>query len=172
MSIKMNVVPAGPSNVCVLASIHADACINAYKFLPAAFVERYYAPANQVNYFERILQHKNDKREILVGMNDSDKKIVGFIDVGSSDKDGVGKVFSLFLHPSFMRKGAGSYLLHRGEQWLMERGYNSAILWVFSENVIARKFYEKAGWEDTNVEEPTSWIGLDEVMCRKLQKSF
>jgi len=166
------VLPARPSDARALASVHADACIWAYKFLPAAFVEHRYAPANQLDYFEHILQHKNDKREILIGMNDSEKKIVGFIDVGPSDQDFVGKIHSLFVHPKSMGHGVGSFLLCRGEQWLMARGYNCAILWVFSENVSARKFYEKAGWEDTNVEEPTSWIGLDEVMCRKLEKTF
>jgi len=162
-----------PSDAWALASIHSDSSIYAYsKFLPAAFIERRYNQVNQLDYFEHTLQRTDDKREVLVGIDDSDDEILGFIDVGHSDKDYTGKVHSLFVHPKFMRCGIGGYLLCCGQQWLVARGYNCAIVWVFSENVLARRFYEKAGWEDINVEEPTSWPGLDEIMCRKLQKTF
>ena len=167
---NIDVRPARHSDVPALASVHADACISAYKFLPAAFIKDRYALANQLHYFQHILRHKNDQREIFVGMND--KKIVGFIDVGHSDQDYIGKIHSLFVDRESMGHGVGSFLLRHGERWLIARGYKYAILWVFSENLLAREFYGKAGWEDTNVEEPTSWTGLNEVMCRKLEKTL
>jgi len=162
-----------PTDAWALASIHSDSSICAYsKFFSAAFIERRYAQGNQLDYFEHTLQRKDGKREVLVAIDDSDDEILGVIDMGYSDEDCTGKVHSLFVHPKFMRCGIGGYLLYCGQQWSVAQGYDSPILWVFSENVLARKFYERVGWVDTNVEELTSWPGLDDMMCRKFQKAF
>lgn len=169
---NIHVRPALPSDLYELAFIHSNSCIHTYaKFLPATFLEKRYAHANQLDYFARNLQ-KRPERQILVGVDLDYNNVLGFIDVGPSGEDCVGKVNSLFVGPKYMHHGIGSCLLHTGEQWLMAHGYKSAILWVFSENGQARKFYQKAGWEDSKMEKPTSWAGLDKVECCRLQKTF
>ena len=57
---------------------------------------------------------------------------------------------------SFTRKigtGVGRLLLRAGEDWFVATGADAAILWVFSDNVLARDFYERSGWTFTGHEQ-------------------
>ena len=50
-------------------------------------------------------------------------------------------------HPlRYIGTGVGRLLLAEGEEWLTARGRDTAILWVFSDNLPVRAFYEGSGW--------------------------
>ena len=66
-----------------------------------------------------------------------------------NEPQGVGKLHAVYVHPSFVRNGIGSALMTEAEAGLAEAGYATAGLWVFTENRLARKVYERLGWSDT-----------------------
>jgi len=58
-----------------------------------------------------------------------------------------GEVISIYLLPAFMGKGYGSKLLDAVMSELKNQGFTEVFLWVLEENSIARRFYEKYGFQ-------------------------
>ena len=84
---------------------------------------------------------------VLVAL--SDGEVVGYIRVLRSrdeDGEGIGEVGALYVAPEHWRRGFGSLLIAAGTARLRDMGYNQATLWVLDENIQARSFYEKEGW--------------------------
>jgi GNAT superfamily N-acetyltransferase len=61
-------------------------------------------------------------------------------------KSGIGELWSMYVHPNAWRTGAGRALRDRTTAELIASGRRTAYLWVLSENVRARGFYEHTGW--------------------------
>jgi len=57
-----------------------------------------------------------------------------------------GEIVSLYLRPDYFGKGVGRLLLNAGIVQLQKCGYPNIYLWVLTDNIRARKFYEKNGW--------------------------
>jgi GNAT superfamily N-acetyltransferase len=74
----------------------------------------------------------------------------GWATVGPSrDPDarpGDGELWSLYLAPERVGRGEGHALLVHAEERLAELGFRGATLWVFEDNAVARRFYERHGW--------------------------
>ena len=85
-------------------------------------------------------------------------KVVGFVEIGAVNYpeevaiEDTGELHFLFVAPDFMGGGIGHRLLARATELFREDGYRRAILWVFSRNVRARRFYESEGWRTDGVE--------------------
>lgn len=71
--------------------------------------------------------------------------VVGYI-TGFLTKEGVGRIFSLAVHPSYQRRSVGSHLLKEMIHLFKETGVPEIILEVRSDNTKAKKFYEKHGF--------------------------
>ena len=56
---------------------------------------------------------------------------------------GRGEIFTLYMLPRFQGAGGGRRLLAGAAEALLAEGYNGAVLWVLSENLAARGFYER-----------------------------
>ncbi len=87
--------------------------------------------------------------------------ISGFIAIGavtgSPEKNETpvpGEIHYLFVAPEEWRTGLGHLLMRHGIDLLRKDGYYQAILWVFSENKRARRFYESVGWRYDGLECP------------------
>ena len=87
-------------------------------------------------------------------------QVIGFVEIGAAtypeevESESTGELHFLFVAPDFMGCGIGSRLLARATELLREDGYDQAILWVFSRNLQARRFYERQGWNTNGVERP------------------
>ena len=87
-------------------------------------------------------------------------KVVSFVEIGAVTSplevapEDTGELHFLFVAPAFMGGGIGSRLLARATELFHEDGYRQAILWVFSRNREARRFYERQGWSTDGVERP------------------
>jgi ribosomal-protein-alanine N-acetyltransferase len=68
--------------------------------------------------------------------------IVGYV-AGFMASDGVGRIFSLAVHPSYQRRGVGSQLLKEMINLFREMGVLEIILEVRSNNFKAKRFYER-----------------------------
>ncbi|MGB8216710.1 MAG: ribosomal protein S18-alanine N-acetyltransferase [Candidatus Methanoperedens sp.] len=78
--------------------------------------------------------------------------VVGYV-TGFMAKEGVGRVFSLAVHPSYQNRGVGGNLL-KEIIWILQRfGVTEIILEVRSGNVKARRFYERHGFRQTGIKE-------------------
>jgi GNAT superfamily N-acetyltransferase len=73
---------------------------------------------------------------------------------------GRGEVYALYLHSTAWGSGGAGALISRCEEFLRDRGYDSAVLWVLRDNPRARAFYEKSGWKLTSNESTFSPNGL------------
>jgi ribosomal protein S18 acetylase RimI-like enzyme len=87
-------------------------------------------------------------REVWV--HERDGVLAGWATVGPSrDPDaraGDGELWSLYVAPECMGRGDGHALLVHAEARLAKLGFRGATLWVFDENTVARRFYERHGW--------------------------
>jgi ribosomal-protein-alanine N-acetyltransferase len=78
--------------------------------------------------------------------------IVGYV-AGFMASEGVGRIFSLAVHPSYQRRGVGSHLLKEIIILFREMGIQEIILEVRSNNVKAKRFYERHGFFQFGVAE-------------------
>jgi len=81
-----------------------------------------------------------------VAVAEENGKVVGFVSVGpSTDVDGEGELFAIYVLPEAWGSGAGAGLMAAARDALRER-YATSILWVLEDNPRARRFYEREGW--------------------------
>jgi ribosomal protein S18 acetylase RimI-like enzyme len=78
--------------------------------------------------------------------------IVGFAACGSSqdedsDREQVGEIYAIYVHPDQWRQGYGTALVGEAIKCLREDGFEEVTLWVLKENQEAIRFYEAAGFE-------------------------
>ena len=71
--------------------------------------------------------------------------IVGYV-AGFMASEGVGRIFSLAVHPSYQRRSVGSHLLKEMINLFREMGILEIILEVRSNNFKAKRFYERHGF--------------------------
>ncbi len=86
--------------------------------------------------------------------------IVGWVALGPNwmtDLPYAGELCAIYLRPSHWRRGIGKHLMTAAAQSLIERGVNSMILRVLTENRPARRYCESLG--DSLVSEHTYTIG-------------
>lgn len=60
-----------------------------------------------------------------------------------------GEIVSLYLLPDYYGNGYGRQLLQAAVDGLAELGYTYVFLWVLEENMRARAFYEKFGFQNS-----------------------
>ena len=86
----------------------------------------------------------------LVALGD-DGRVTGYTSFGtpredSTDLEGAGEVYAIYVGPEAWGSGRGRALLAAAEDGLREAGFRRGFLWVLEENPRARRFYEVAGW--------------------------
>lgn len=59
-----------------------------------------------------------------------------------------GYISDLVVEKSFEGQGVGRLLIHKAEEWALQKGYHMLTLYVFSGNTHARHLYEKHGFEE------------------------
>lgn len=77
-------------------------------------------------------------------------RVCGFVSLaGSDDADATpatGMIHALYVDPPAQGAGVGTQLLDHATDRLRARGHDTATLWVYAENGLARAFYERHGW--------------------------
>lgn len=59
-----------------------------------------------------------------------------------------GYISDLVVEKSFEGQGVGRLLIHKAEEWALQKDYRKLTLYVFSGNTHARNLYEKCGFEE------------------------
>ncbi len=78
--------------------------------------------------------------------------VVGYV-AGFLAKEGVGRVFSLAVHPSYQNRNVGGNLLNEIIEIFRSMGVTEIILEVRSGNIKARRFYARHGFRQIGIKE-------------------
>jgi ribosomal protein S18 acetylase RimI-like enzyme len=94
-----------------------------------------------------------------VAVAEEDGKVVGFVSVGpSTDVDGEGELFAIYVLPEAWGSGAGAQLMDAAKE-LLRASYSDATLYVLEDNPRARRFYEREGWALDGVTKADEFLG-------------
>lgn len=118
------------------------------------------------------LQDESSPTQTLVAEND--EIIEGFASWGPSPDDdaepGTVMLYSIYVKPTSTSGGIGSALLEAAEVDMIASGATLGTLRVLEENDLARKFYEKHGWQlepESNLVEEFYGMEMTTVRYRK-----
>lgn len=153
----------------ILGEIHSQSWKVAYKGIVPDEILNNITIEKRQKYFEKALTEGWEEDAIIF----MDNKAVGLICIGKcrdEDKeDSSGEIWGIYLLPEYWNMGIGSELINWGLGELKKRNYDKAILWVLEDNLNARKFYEKIGFEhDGTVKEISIGKTLNEYRYVKV----
>jgi ribosomal protein S18 acetylase RimI-like enzyme len=131
----------------VLGNIHSESFRVAYKgIIPDSILDNFTAIKRE-QYIQKSLIDGTEEYVLIEKCNEP----AGFICIGKCrDEDldsSCGEVWGIYLLPLFWNQGLGTKLINWGMAELIRRGFEKVSLWVLEENINARKFYEKLGFE-------------------------
>jgi ribosomal protein S18 acetylase RimI-like enzyme len=143
----MNIREATSDDAIGISKVHVDSRKAAYRgIMPDSLLDSLEYD-RRTKYFSQAIENGSD--EIFV--SELDGQIVGFMTIGPCrdqdvDKKITGEIWGIYLLPEHWRKSIGSLLCRHATQILFSRGYSEVTLWVLSQNVESRHFYEKMGF--------------------------
>lgn len=129
-----------------LAKILSESWASAYKhIIPPAELARQCDPDNNFNRFRTMLQAPRGEFYIAL---DGDIACGEFMFCESRDEDlpGFAEIVSIYTIEQYWGRGLGCAMMKTALNKIMEFNFSDVFLWVFKENVRARKFYEKFGF--------------------------
>jgi GNAT superfamily N-acetyltransferase len=138
---------AVPGDEDAVARVHVRSWQVAYRgLLPDGYLDRL-APADWAALYTFAeagpsLPHTT----VAVG----EDGICGFTTTGSCrdpDKEGVGELYAIYVHPQWWDRGVGRLLIDDVRCRLAEQRLSEAVLWVLKGNERAERFYRIDGWE-------------------------
>jgi len=138
---------AAPSDAPGIAAVHVQTWRAAYVGLvPQPILDRLSVERRLVFWSE----HLTNPGESRTWVAETDGRIVGFAGTArptAADLPaGTGELEMIYLLPEAWHRGVGGALLRAAVEDLVERGFATAVLWVFTANDRARRFYEAHGW--------------------------
>ena len=140
---EYSIEKANKSNARDIAIIHTAAWKAAYKgIIPQKFLDDISINGWQKSWH---FQLKKEAKVLLIKVN---FKPMGFAQIckNSGHDSEIGEINSIYIHPNVWRHGLGSKLCTATLNELKILGYQKAMLWVLSQNVNARQFYEAFGF--------------------------
>lgn len=139
---------ATPEDAADIAALHVSSFVATYPHLPSTRSSAATGLAGRVAVWDRLLRNPGPNGIVLVA-NDNDG-IRGFVHAGASpddDAQDVGHIFSIHVSPETKGGGVGGRLMDGAVAFLVQAGFRCATLWVVSDNLPARAFYEQLGWD-------------------------
>lgn len=135
---------ADPADTQALAEVKVRTWRHAYAgLLPGALLASLSVAAERAAWEQSLRQPELDVRAFTVADRVGGFAVSGPAEAGPST---LGELYALYVLPEHQRTGGGRALLAEALKDLRARGCSEAILWVFAENRVARRFYEAAGF--------------------------
>ena len=140
--------PAVPSDAAEIARVHVASWRAAYVgIVPQSILDRLAVERRHELWAIRLAEPAETRTLVAV----RDGKIVGFAGTNRpTDPEypaRTGELETIYLLPEAWRHGLGRRLMRGALDDLVERGFETAILWVLTVNERARRFYEESGWQ-------------------------
>jgi GNAT superfamily N-acetyltransferase len=139
--------PADPADAMAVASVHVRAWQVAYRdLLPADYL----ASLKPEDRAARYTFGETDARKPMTTVAVDEAGIVrGFVTTCAArdaDVTGYGEIAAIHVDPQCWGRGVGQALLASARAFLLDSGFNRALLWVLVGNLRAERFYEQDGW--------------------------
>ena len=155
-----------------LAEIQARSWQAAYRGLLSEEFLDGLGPTSRLGFWTARLARVPPRWSVLVSQ--LGEHVTGFVTIGRcQDDDRVtreeGELYAMYLDPDRWGHGHGRELLRAAESRFHEEEYSDASLWVFRDNLRARRFYEIGGWEADGAQRRMV-IGSDAVMAVRYAK--
>jgi GNAT superfamily N-acetyltransferase len=140
---------ARPEDARAVAEVHVASWRHAYRgLLPDDYLERLSVDDREAMWLGVFADP-----DPMVGafVAEVDGRIAGFASFGPSRDEDVpertGEIPAIYVDPAVLGTGVGRELFEAAATALRDAGFARATLWVLEANALARRFYEKAGWE-------------------------
>ena len=133
---------ARPEDMAAVGDIYHRSRVAAYAdFIPLDDLES--VPPDAVGrWWAERFQHAHDVHRYTVAERDG--RIVGFTELGPDEDDPDDlQLYAIHLAPDETGRGTGRTLMRDALDAVDGR---AVVLWVFTGNETARRFYERAGW--------------------------
>ncbi|MCW8400128.1 GNAT family N-acetyltransferase [Legionella sp. PATHC038] len=132
-----------------IAQIHICSWQKMYRdFIPEIILQN-------LSLKERTQQwHDLIKQDVKVLVMEVNSQLIGFASIcpfrDFRADNSMGEISAIYLHPDYWRIGLGTKLCMAAISELASQGYKKILLWVFEDNIQARKFYDALGFEATS----------------------
>lgn len=128
-----------------LANIIVESWKSAYSdIIPKDEITKYLDKERRQRQFERFIE---DEEIVLIGyLNDI---ACGLVFANKENDQGLeecGSIYSIYMLQEYWGKGLSAKLMDSVLDILKEKGCKRASLWVYKDNIRARRFYEKCGF--------------------------
>ncbi|AOU97583.1 hypothetical protein BI364_06075 [Acidihalobacter yilgarnensis] len=153
---------AVPSDARDIARVHVESWRVAYRGLvPQTYLDKLSVESREAFWMQTI---STEACEVWVAEVDS--ALVGWIALGASRDDDatfdVGELQAIYLLPEYWAHGIGRALWRVACGRLLERGFSSAVVWVFADNARAIRFYRAAGFTlNSELEDSGDYDGME-----------
>jgi ribosomal protein S18 acetylase RimI-like enzyme len=143
--IAVAVRRARPDDAADVARVYIESWHDTYpSFLPMPLLTAM-TPKGQTARWQAAIRARG--RETVLVAENPKFGIIGMTSFGPSRDEAMGfdgEVYTLYVHPDFLDRGAGRALLHAAFSDLRRRGFSSCVIWAHAKNP-ARFFYEAMG---------------------------
>jgi GNAT superfamily N-acetyltransferase len=159
---------AEPNDAAAIARVHVLVWRSAYRGLMPDDLLASLSIEQRTDRWHSTIPNKRVGTYVAI----VDGELVGFCSAGlnrSEEGDAVGELYTIYVLEESAGAGIGTRLLAAAEQWMVDRGFTDALLWVLASNVSARSFYGSRGWVDDQFEKVEVVWGAEvaEVRYRK-----
>lgn len=148
VSAPFSVRSATYGDALAIAEVQVALWHIAYRgILPDAVIAEIRVPDRQERW-EDIMNAYEVSGRGAVFVAEKEGRVVGFLSCGDQRDEELAPRFPAeisALYVEAQRQGIGRALMAAGAQWLIELGHDAGALWVFSDNLPARRFYEALG---------------------------
>ena len=139
----MKIFDATDAHLSSVAQIHINAWRKTYKDVVSQQHLDTFTTEKTKIYWAGVINKQNTK--VLVAENKNN--ILGFIYLRhESPHDYNAEIEALYIEPSKQNRGIGTQLVNH----VINNISNQLCLWVLDTNVVAKKFYSKVGFSETN----------------------
>ncbi len=139
-----------PADADVVAALHVRAWKEAYAggLMPREYLDQLSVESRAHMWRESLARVAPPRTVRLVADSDG---VRGFLVGGAADAQGeasvVAEIYALNVDPQQWGCGHGTALVHEALARFNTHGFSRAVLWVHRDNIRARRFYERLGWE-------------------------
>jgi RimJ/RimL family protein N-acetyltransferase len=146
---EITVRKAIPDDAAVIAEIICQSWKVAYSdFLPVETIMKHTNIANRTEKFKSILS-TNNGWNIHLAVKDNNAR--GTISYGENPESDCGEIYFCYAKPEMWGLGVGYKMMKFVLENLKQQGFHEVVLYVFEENNLARKLYERQGFTTDGV---------------------
>lgn len=164
-SIKeINLRRATVADAEAIAAVRIESWLATYRgIIPDAYLDGMKLEES-INHWRTILEALPAAGErICVFVAESEGQIIGFASgmlLPEPKLEMNAELTAVYLRPAWQRSGIGRRMVQKVARTLQAQGSHSLLVWVITENAIARNFLEELGGA-LLLEQKFSWDGLD-----------